>query len=469
MLRQRIGSMIPMVDLTWMKPRFQGNTIVVGAQWGDEGKGKIVDVLAEYADVTVRPTGGCNAGHTLKRGNDVFKLHLIPSGILQPNKLCVIGNGTVIHPDVLQQEITGLTQRGISLANLKISDRAHVTLPLYTALDKAQEVARGNQKIGTTGRGIGPTYEAKVARTGLRVADLFEPEAVLSAKLAPVLRAANQRLSSLGQPEFTMDTVLADCKRFAAILKPYVADTVTLLNQAVAQNKEILFEGAQGTLLDVDFGTYPYVTSSNATAGGTLTGSGIGPSKIDRVLGVLKAYSTRVGEGPFPTELDIATDTVGKTMSEVGQERGTTTGRLRRCGWFDAVAGRFAVQVNGLTDVAITKLDVLDGLDEIKICTGYRNKATGAILQHVPTQVSQMAQLEPVYETMPGWKTPITEAKKLEDLPVNARRYLQRLSDLMGVPVSIISVGPEHSQTIILDNPLTSPKRQAAVRAIPLA
>jgi adenylosuccinate synthase len=435
---------------------------VVGAQWGDEGKAKITDLLAEEADVVVRCQGGCNAGHTVQHNNQVFKFHLIPSGLLYPSKLCIVGPGTVIDPSVLIREIDEMVSKGYSVEGLRVSTRAHITLPEHILLDKAQESSLASKKIGTTGRGIGPTYMDKVGRLGVRVGDLFEPDAVLRERLTQVAQAKKVAIDHALSPETKAVDALVDewfayCKGYAQKLAPYVADTVTLLHQAKATGKNILFEGAQGTLLDVDYGTYPFVTSSNATAGGACTGSGIGPTGIDRVIGVMKAYTTRVGEGPFPTEL---TDEIGRHFVEVGQEYGTTTGRLRRCGWFDAVIGKYSAQVNGLDGLAITKLDVLDGLSEIQLCVAYRNRETGERITEFPSQASVLKNLEPIYENFPGWTEELKDIRRYEDLPLNARHYLERLSELLEVPISIVSVGPQRDQTILLENPVKGPVRR---------
>lgn len=434
------------------------NVVVVGAQWGDEGKAKITDLLAAEADVVVRCQGGCNAGHTVKHGDDVFKFHLIPSGMLYPDTLCVVGPGTVINPEVLLNEIESLQQKGYNTSHLRLSNRAHLTLPFHTLLDRAQESALSDKKIGTTGRGIGPTYMDKVGRYGVRIGDLYDPEPVLRERLTQIVELKNPLLKSCYPdiPEQTVDELLAWCQQAAKKLQPYVADTVVLVHEALEQGHNILFEGAQGTLLDVDYGTYPFVTSSNATAGGACTGSGIGPTRIDRVIGVMKAYTTRVGEGPFPTELS---DETGRHLLEVGQEFGTTTGRARRCGWFDAVMAKYSVQVNGLDGLAITKLDVFDGMSELKICVAYQNRETGEQFTHFPAQLHELQKVEPVYESWTGWEGSVKEARRFEDLPETARQYLNRISELIRCPLSIISVGPERSQTILLEHPITGGKR----------
>ncbi len=434
------------------------NVVIVGAQWGDEGKAKITDLLAAQADVVIRCQGGCNAGHTVTHGEEVFKFHLVPSGMLYENKLCIIGNGTVINPQVLLKEIQELQSKGFSTANLKLSDRAHLTLPFHTSLDQAQESAMAEKKIGTTGRGIGPTYMDKVGRYGLRVGDLYLEDAVLKERLAQIVSHKNELLEKCYPtlPRLTVEELFDWCLQYREQLATVVADTIALAHDALAEGKKILFEGAQGTLLDVDYGTYPFVTSSNATAGGACTGSGIGPTRIDRVIGVMKAYTTRVGEGPFPTELKDAT---GAHLGEVGQEFGTTTGRARRCGWFDAVIAKYSVQVNGLDGLAITKLDVFDGMSELKIGVGYRNRQTGETITHFPAQLNVLNAVDPIYESWPGWKGSVKEARTFQELPAEAQAYLNRIAQLIGCPVAIVSVGPERNQTIIVENPMTASKR----------
>lgn len=435
------------------------NVIVVGAQWGDEGKAKVVDLLAESADVVVRCQGGCNAGHTVTYKGDVFKFHLVPSGLLYGNKLCVVGPGTVIDPSVILSEIESFQARGYSSDNLKISDRAHVTLPFHRQLDVAQEKQLSSKKIGTTGKGIGPTYMDKVGRFGVRIGDLYEAPEVLKHQLEKAIERKAPLFDALGVDRPSVAETLAWCQQYAEALKPYVTDTVPMVHKALKQDKQVLFEGAQGTLLDVDFGTYPYVTSSNATAGGACTGSGIGPSKIDATIGVMKAYTTRVGEGPFPTELDCET---GNHLQTVGQEFGTTTGRVRRCGWFDAVMGQYSCWVNGLDMVALTKLDVLDGLDEVKICTGYKHKQTGELLESFPSQIARLNDIEPVYETMPGWVgQSVNEARSFEALPEQAKAFIRRIEQLLETPVGMISVGPDRDETMILTHPFAAQGQKA--------
>lgn len=433
------------------------NVVIVGAQWGDEGKAKIIDLLAEEADVVVRCQGGCNAGHTVKHQGEVYKFHHLPSGLLYPGKLCIVGSGTVILPEVFEKELAAIHARGISTEGLKVSSRAHVTLPFHIALDKASEERLAGNKIGTTGRGIGPTYMDKVGRLGLRIGDLYEPPHVLRERLTHLREVKAPLFEQVFQlPLESVDELMVLCARYADLFQPYVCDTVYLLSETVDQGKSMLFEGAQGTLLDVDFGTYPFVTSSNATAGGAVTGSGMGPNKIDRVIGVMKAYTTRVGSGPFPTEL---TDDVGRHLVEIGQEFGTTTGRQRRCGWFDAVIGRYSVIVNGLDGIALTKLDVMTGLPEVKLCVAYRHRDTGEQFDRYPAQLSQLCEMEPVYETMPGWQEPLSDVREYDALPLNARRYLERLAELIGAPLSIVSVGPEREQTMMLEHPMRSRSR----------
>lgn len=420
------------------------NVIVVGAQWGDEGKAKVVDMLAEHADVVIRSQGGCNAGHTVKFKGETFKFHHLPSGLLYPDKYCIIGSGVVIAPEVLQKELEDIHAKGYSTHNLKISERCHVTLPYHIEQDVQQERMRNASnpasKIGTTGRGIGPTYMDKVGRIGIRAGDLLEPTPVLQQQIERII--VEKGFFS----KATLPYLLEVCEHYRQILAPYVTDTVGLLQEALKAEKRLLFEGAQGTLLDVDFGTYPYVTSSNSTAGGACTGTGVGPSKIDATLGVMKAYLTRVGEGPFPTE---QTNEVGDLIGERGQEFGTTTGRKRRTGWFDAVVGRYGVEVNGLDGIALTKLDVLDSFAEIQIATAYRHKETGALVHRFPSSLDQLALLEPVYERHEGWQVDTTQMTQYEALPEACKRYLNRLEELCDCPIWMVSVGPERQQTLM--------------------
>ncbi|MGF1541540.1 MAG: adenylosuccinate synthase [Pleurocapsa sp.] len=430
------------------------NVIVIGAQWGDEGKGKITDLLSRSADVVVRSQGGVNAGHTVVVKGQTFKLHLIPSGILYPDTECIIGSGTVIDPQVLIEEIEQLNSLGIAADNLYISQTAHITMPYHREIDMASEKSRGEYKIGTTGRGIGPTYADKSERTGIRVLDLMNPEQ-LNKQLKWTIDYKNVILEKLyNLTPLKPEIVIEEYLKYAERLRPYVIDSSLKIYEAIKQKKNILFEGAQGTLLDLDHGTYPYVTSSNPIAGGACVGAGIGPTAIDRVIGVAKAYTTRVGEGPFPTELN---GKIGHFLGDRGSEFGTTTGRRRRCGWFDAVIGRYAVRINGLDCLAITKLDVLDELEEIKVCVGY--EIEGQTCDHFPTNASQFANCRPVYQTLPGWQQPTSGCRSLSDLPKQALDYLKFLAELMEVPIAIVSVGPSRDQTIIVEDPIHGPKR----------
>lgn len=420
--------------------------VITGAQWGDEGKGKIVDILTEDADYIVRYQGGHNAGHTVVIGESKFVLHLIPSGILRPGKICVIGNGVVIDPQALLAEIDGLLEKGISVRdNLLISGRAHVIMPYHRAIEKESEKQKGSLKIGTTGRGIGPTYADKMARVGIRVADLLDKE-VFMEKLKTNIQEMNYFLDRLyGAKGFILDDIYDEYTGYAERLRHYITDTAVLLNRVLREGRNILFEGAQGTHLDVDHGTYPYVTSSNATSGGACTGTGVGPTKIDNVVGVVKAYTTRVGSGPFPTELNDAT---GDFLRDKGREYGATTGRPRRCGWFDAVATRYAADVNGFTGMVLTKMDVLDELDEIRICTGYRYQ--GMLYTDMPSQLNVLEECEPVYETIQGWKASTAGLSDYEALPLNAKKYIDRIKELIGVDIVIISTGIRRDETILL-------------------
>lgn len=419
--------------------------VLIGSQWGDEGKGKITDFLAEKADLVVRYQGGNNAGHTVVVDDREFKLHLIPSGILYQDKVCIIGSGTVIDPAVLIKELKSLQDRGIDTSNLRISPKAHVIMPYHRSIDAAEEESKGNQKIGTTGRGIGPAYMDKASRVGIRIGDLIDEEN-FPVVLEHVLAQKNKLLTGYYQvPGFDYQSVLDSHQKCAAELRQYVDDISILVNDAINQGENVLFEGAQGTLLDLDHGTYPFVTSSHPVAAAACLGTGIGPTKIDQVVGVSKAYITRVGEGPFPTELF---DDVGVYIREKGHEFGTTTGRPRRCGWFDSVVARYSARINGLNYLAVTKLDVLSGLDRIKICTGY--KYNGRLLTEFPFSRKIVSRCEPVYEEFPGWKEDISEVRKYEDLPAAAKTYMQRLSELSGLPVSMIGVGPKRSQTIFI-------------------
>ena len=427
---------------------------MIGAQWGDEGKGKITDLLSRSADVVVRSQGGVNAGHTVVVADKTFKLHLIPSGILYPNTECIIGSGTVIDPQVLIEEIEQLKALGVTVDNLYISQTAHITMPYHRKIDLAAEESRGEYKIGTTGRGIGPTYADKSERTGIRVLDLMNPEQ-LHKQLGWTINYKNVILEKLyNLPPLSPEKVIEEYLEYAEYLKPFVVDSSLKIYEAVKKKKNILFEGAQGTLLDLDHGTYPYVTSSNPIAGGACVGAGVGPTTIDRVIGVAKAYTTRVGEGPFPTELN---DEVGQLLGDLGAEFGTTTGRRRRCGWFDAVIGRYAVRINGLDCLAVTKLDVLDKLEEIQVCVAY--EIDGKICNHFPTNASQFANCKPVYKSLPGWQEDTTGCRSLTDLPKKALNYLKYLAELMKVPIAIVSVGPGRDRTIIVEDPIHGPKR----------
>jgi adenylosuccinate synthase len=422
-------------------------TIVVGSQWGDEGKGKVVDLLSEKSDVVARYQGGPNAGHTVVIGDKQIVLHQIPSGILRPHTACIIGNGVVIDPYRLMEEIDFLKAMGIEVTGrLFISHRAHLIMPYHRALDTSREQAHGSYKIGTTGRGIGPAYVDKYQRSGIRIVDLLDHR-TLREKLKQNIAEKNKVLQQIfNSDQIDTEQIIKDYHEFDKLIDEYVTDISIYLNQAIDEGKEILLEGAQGTLLDVDFGTYPFVTSSNPIAGGACTGLGIGPTKIDHVLGIAKANTTRVGMGPFPTEFD---DEFGAKIRELGGEYGATTRRPRRCGWFDAVVVNLAVRVNGLCGLAITKLDVLDSLDEIKICVGY--KVGDRVLNNFPAESWLLDDIEPVYETHPGWKTSTRDARRYEDLPVNARKYLQRISELLDVDIKIVSVGSRRDQTVFVD------------------
>jgi len=426
------------------------NVVILGTQWGDEGKGKIVDLLTDRVTCVARFQGGHNAGHTLVIDGVKTALHLIPSGILRDNVKCLIGNGVVVSPDALLKEIKMLEDRGVPVQDrLQISPACPLILPYHVALDQAREIARGKAKIGTTGRGIGPAYEDKVARRGIRLGDLYHPERFAS-KLAEVLDYHNFALEHYYKVD-TIDyqKVLDETLEMAERIKGMVADVTDILHQHRLAGDNILFEGAQGTLLDIDHGTYPFVTSSNTSAGGTATGSGFGPLYLDYVLGITKAYTTRVGSGPFPTELF---DKDGEHLAEKGHEFGTTTGRARRCGWFDAVALRRSMQINSVSGLCLTKLDVLDGLKTIRICIGY-NDENGNSVDVFPIDAADYDGLQPVYEDMPGWTESTAGVQKMEDLPEAARKYIARLEETIGVPVDIVSTGPDRVETIILNHP----------------
>jgi len=437
-----------------------GNLVVVGSQWGDEGKGKIVDLLAREADVIVRFQGGSNAGHTVINQKGTFVFHLIPSGILYRGKLCVLGNGVAIDPGGLFEEIDRLALKSIHVGrNLIISPRAHIIMPYHKAIDKVAEEAKGGRRIGTTGRGIGPAYVDKMARIGIRVCDLLTPD-IFQRKVEENLAEINAFLHHIYHaPGFSSDKICEEYMSHGHRLKPFVGDVPLVLEKAMRQGQLVLFEGAQGTHLDIDFGTYPYVTSSSASAGGACTGAGVGPTTIDKVLGVTKAYTTRVGGGPFPTELD---DDIGKGLKERGQEFGATTGRPRRCGWLDAVLLRHAVRVNGLTSLAVTKLDVLDGCKELKICNGYRYH--GKRYKEMPADLEILTHCTPSYEQLPGWKSPTTRLTSYKALPVEAKRYLKKIEELASCPIDLISTGSKREETIIIRNPLTHSRHVAKTR-----
>ena len=425
------------------------NVIIVGTQWGDEGKGKIVDLLAENADMVVRFQGGNNAGHTMVVRGEQFICHLIPSGILQ-GKTCIIGNGVVVDPAVLLKEIDGLSARGVDAGprNLKICEKAHLIMPYHRQVDHAREKFKGDKKIGTTGRGIGPAYEDKVTRRGIRFADLLDPE-VFAEKVETILDEKNFYLKNYLSSE-TLDAkeIIEEYQAYAQRLAPHVTNISIVINDAIKTGRQVLFEGAQGTHLDIDHGTYPFVTSSNTLAGNACCGAGVGPKKIDAVIGIVKAYTTRVGQGPFTAELF---DDIGDAIQKKGAEFGATTGRRRRCGWLDTVILRNSVRLNGLTGLAITKLDVLDGLEYIKICTGYKYR--GELIEHFPASLTVLAECKPVYETLPGWSENISDIKNQENFPVNVLNYLDRIAELTQTPIHIISVGADREQTIVLKNP----------------
>ena len=422
------------------------NTVVVGAQWGDEGKGKIIDILSRDADYVVRYQGGNNAGHTVVKECGEFVLHLVPSGIFNPKTICVIGNGVVVDPEALMQEVEGLEKKGIHVrGRLFVSDRAHLIFPYHKQIDRLRECKKGLLKIGTTGRGIGPSYGDKAARTGIRLVDLYE-EKLFREKLQLAVTEKNEIFEKIYREKgCDYAKIYSDYREWAKKLAPYVADTSLLLWEAARKKKNILFEGAQGTHLDVDHGTYPFVTSSYVTSGGAAVGTGMPPSSVENVIGVVKAYTTRVGEGPFPTEFDPR---LMEEIREKGKEFGATTGRPRRCGWFDAVLVRYSCRVNGIEEIAVTKLDVLDDLKEIKICVGYRHR--GKLYRHFPASLLVQKEGKPVYETHRGWLKDTTQVKKFASLPANAKKYLNRLSRLLAVPITILSVGSHENQTIFI-------------------
>ena len=419
------------------------NTILVGAQWGDEGKGKIIDVMTEKADYVVRTQGGNNAGHTVFIGKKKYVLHLIPSGILRPSKVCVIGNGVVVDPVSLVAEIDELKRLGVTVKNLCVSESAHLVFPYHAELDSHREALKGHNKIGTTKRGIGPAYGDKAARTGLRMIDLINPER-FEALLRFKIKENNEILRALGGKPLSFAKVHAAYRTAGDRLKPFVTNTVVLLHHATQRNAEILFEGAQGTFLDIDHGTYPFVTSSNTTAGGACTGSGVAPHRMERVVGVMKAYTTRVGEGPLPTEAAEIAD----LLHGMGREFGATTGRARRCGWFDAVATHYATILNGIDELAVTNLDGLDSVETIKVCIGYR--VAGERLDYMPADIELLAKCEPVYAEFPGWKSDTTRCRTWKQLPILARNYLTALAELTGAKLTMASVGPARAQTIFV-------------------
>lgn len=423
------------------------SVVVVGTQWGDEGKGKITDFLSENAEVIARYQGGDNAGHTIKFDGVTYKLHLIPSGIFYKEKISVIGNGVVVNPKSLVKELAYLKEHGVSTDNLRISDRAHVILPYHIKLDQLQEDAKGDNKIGTTIKGIGPAYMDKAARVGIRVADLLDKE-IFAERLRINLEDKNKQFVKMYDSEpLNFEDIFEEYYAYGQQIKQYVTDTSVILNDALDAGKRVLFEGAQGVMLDIDQGTYPFVTSSNPVAGGVTIGSGVGPSKINKVVGVCKAYTSRVGDGPFPTELF---DETGDRIREIGREYGTTTGRPRRVGWFDSVVMRHSKRVSGITNLCLNCLDVLSGLDTVKICTAY--ELNGEKIYHYPASLKELSACKPVYEELPGWQEDITECKTIEELPENARKYLHRISELVGVRISTFSVGPDRSQTNVLES-----------------
>lgn len=438
------------------------NVVLVGAQWGDEGKAKVVDLLSRNADFIARYQGGSNAGHTVNAGGKKYKFHLIPSGILYPGKTCIVGSGTVIDPKVILHEMADLKEQGLDISGLQISAAAHVTLPYHLLIDKAQEEKRGSKKIGTTCRGIGPTYADKSARNGLRVCDLIEPDELLE-KLKVLIPEKNVLLERLyGIDPLSIEAVYREYVEYGKALKPFVFDTAAVIWEAGKAKKNILFEGAQGTLLDLDHGTYPYVTSSNPVSGGACIGSGVGPNFIDRVIGIAKAYTTRVGEGPFPSEVSGTAAKILRAEGTAWEEIGTTTGRARRVGWFDAVLMRFAIRINGMDCLALTKLDVLDDLEELYVCNAYKDIRTGEVYQDLPAKSNFLKYVEPIYEKLETWNnsdTPSSQAKSLEDLHPGAVRYIRYLEKILNIPITIVSVGPEREQTIVLEDPIHGPRR----------
>lgn len=419
--------------------------MVLGTQWGDEGKGKIVDYLAQKADVVIRSQGGNNAGHTVVADGQSFALRLLPSGILFSEKTCIIGNGVVVNPEVLLEEIDGMVKKGVTISKLEVSTRAHVIMPYHIRIDEEDEKLRGDDKIGTTKNGIGPCYADKINRVGIRIGDLMDRD-VFYQKLKTNLELKNRLFATYYNCEgFDFEEIFTKYTVLAERIRPYVKDTEYSANQYIKEGKKVLFEGAQATMLDLDHGTYPFVTSSNPTAGGACVGSGVGPRMMSNIIGVVKAYTTRVGAGPFPAE---QSNKIGEYLRETGHEFGTVTGRSRRCGWFDSVVVRYAAMLNSLDYLAITRLDILDGLDTINICKGYMYQ--GIELKEYPESLNILQDVEPVYEELPGWKTDISGCKSYDELPENARYYVERISQLVGVPLGIVSVGPDRSQTIVL-------------------
>jgi len=425
--------------------------VVIGAQWGDEGKGKIVDLLAERFDIVARYQGGHNAGHSVQVGDRSFVLHLLPSGIVHAGKICVLGNGMVIDPKAFFQEAERLMDQGIEVSpsRVKISSRAHLILPYHRALDHTSEERLGNEKVGTTLRGIGPAYEDKAGRRGIRTADALVPE-VLRSRIERNLEDANRIIMAYGGKELGVEEIFSEMSHLTERLSPFIADTTHFLNVAATEGKSILLEGAQATLLDVDHGTYPFVTSSSTIAGGAIIGSGLAPNRLTGVLGIVRTYTTRVGEGPFPTEMLEGEAELGQLIRERGREYGASTGRPRRCGWFDAFATRYAAEINGFSSVALTKLDVLDALDEIKVCVGY--KLDGKELDSLPSVSQELRRIEPIYARLPGWKKSTLGTTKMSQLPDEARRYVEFLSTQIGVEIGLVSTGPERTQTIIVQD-----------------
>ena len=430
------------------------NVVVIGAQWGDEGKGKITDLLSRSADVVVRYQGGVNAGHTIVVENKILKLHLIPSGILYPKTICLIGSGTVVDPKVMINEIEMLVENEIDISGLKLASTAHVTMPYHRLLDREMEKERGNKKIGTTGRGIGPTYADKAQRNGIRVIDLLDKQKLEERLKVPLLEKNGLLQKIYDLKPLNLEDIVEEYLKYGEILSPHIVDCTRAIHKAAKNKKNILFEGAQGTLLDLDHGTYPFVTSSNPISGGACIGAGVGPTLIDRVIGVAKAYTTRVGEGPFPTELQ---GKINDQLCDRGGEFGTTTGRRRRCGWFDGVIGRYAAEVNGLDCLAITKLDVLDELDEIKVCIAY--ELHGEQIDHFPSSAEDFSNCKPIFKTLEGWQCSTADCKRLDDLPDKAKDYLRFLAELMEVPIAIVSLGANRDQTIVIEDPIHGPKR----------